>query len=197
MSRSRSSRTVPAIIAAAVLLSALALGATGVFGRTVTPAPDRTPDPTAQPSRPPIAPPTKAPSDVPSQPPADGVFEVDLESVTGDDVSLTVDDETGAVVSAESGTPGDGMSVRWFDVKVENIDAETLRIVWVGFPGDEQVHLGVSRVDGKIRLRFLQDGPPPNSDALGQDRVLELTFAVPVRAEDVLPSIQGSLDTQD
>ena len=39
MSRPTSSRTVPAILAAIVLLSALAVGATAVFGRTVTPAP--------------------------------------------------------------------------------------------------------------------------------------------------------------
>ncbi len=89
------------------------------------------------------------------------------------------------------------MSVRWFDVKVENIDADTLRIVWVGLARDEVIKLGVSTVDGKLRLRFVQDGPPPNSDAMGHDRVLELSFAAPVRSEDVLTSVQESLDTQD
>lgn len=37
----------------------------------------------------------------------------------------------------------------------------------------------------------------PESTALGFDRVLKIKFVVPVRAEDVLASIQESLDTQD
>ena len=89
------------------------------------------------------------------------------------------------------------MSVRWFDVKVENVDAETLRVVWVGLARDEVVHLGISRVDGKIRLRFVKDGPPANSDAVGFDRVLDLKFVVPVRSEDVLTSVQEGLETTD
>ena len=190
MSRPTTSRTVPAILAAIVLLSALAVGATAVFGRTVTPAPE--PPPTVEPSVPPTTPPTANPS-----PPPDGVFEVDLDNLTDHDVSIVVDDETGSVVDVTSGRPGDGMSVRWFDLKIENIDAETLRIVWVGLPRDEVVQLGISRVDGKVRLRFVQDGPPANSDATGFDRVLKIKFVVPVRAEDVLASIQESLDTTD
>lgn len=209
MSSSTTSRTVPAILAAIVLVSAVAIGATGVFGRTVTPAPEPTTPPTVEPSVPPTAPPSTPPStppsddpstppsDDPSRPPADGAFDVDLENPTGHDVSVEITDETGTVVEAESGTPGDGMSVRWLDLKIENIDAETLRIVWVGLPRDEIVHLGVSRVDGKVRLRFVQDGPPPNSDAIGFDRVMRLKFVTPVRAEDVLATIHESTDTQD
>lgn len=205
MSRSTTSRTVPAILAATVLLSAVAVGATGVFGRTVTPTPDPSTPPTVEPSvppttpptAPPTVPPTPAPSDEPSSPPADGVFEVDLDNLTDHDVSVVVDDETGSVVEVTSGRPGDGMSVRWFDLKIENIDAETLRIVWVGLPRDEVVHLGISHVDGKVQLRFVQDGPPANSDATGYDRVLNVKFVVPVRAEEVLASIQESLDTID
>ena len=201
MSRSTTSRTVPAILAAIVLLAAVAIGATGVLGRSGTPAPMPTPapsvEPSVQPTPPPTAAPTTPPSAEPSIPPADGAFDVDLENLTAHDVSITIDDETGSVVSAGSGTPGDGMSVRWFDVHVENIDADTLRIVWVGLPRDEVVRLGVSTVDGKVRLRFVQDGPPADSDAIGFDRILELTFAAPVRSEDVLTSVQESLDTQD
>jgi hypothetical protein len=59
------------------------------------------------------------------------------------------------------------------------------------------VRLGVSTVDGKIRLRFVQEAPPANSDSLGFDRILEVSFAEPVRSEDVLTSVQESLDTQD
>ena len=193
MSRSTNSRTVVAILGVAVLFSAIALGATAVFGRTVTPAPEPTDPPIVQPSNPPTTPPSQEPSD----PPADGPAKITLENLTNHDVSVEIDDQTGSILKAESGTPGDGMSVRWFDVKVENIDADTLRIVWVGLPRDELVKLGVSYVDGKLRLRFVQDGPPANSDATGYDRILELSFDAPIRAEDVLTSVQESLDTQD
>jgi hypothetical protein len=200
MSRS-TSRTVVAILGVAVLFSAIALGATAVFGRMVAPAPEPTDPPIAQPSAPPTMPPTEAPttppSREPSESPADGKTTVDLENLTGHDVSVEIDDQTGSIVKAESGTPGDGMSVRWFDVKVENIDADTLRVVWVGLPGDEVARLRVSHVDGKLRLRFVQDAPPANSDATGYDRILELSFDEPIRAEDVLTSVQESLDTQD
>lgn len=192
MSRSNS-RTVVAILGAAVLFSAIALGATAVFGRNVAPAPEPTDPPIVQPSAPPTTPPSQEPSD----PPADGKTTVALENLTDNDVSVEIDDQTGSIVKAESGTPGDGMSVRWFDVKVENVDADTLRIVWVGLPRDEIVKLGASYVDGKLRLRFVQDGPPANSDATGYDRILELSFDAPIRAEDVLTSVQESLDTQD
>jgi len=172
-----------------VLFSALAIGATGVFGRTVTP--DREPNtpPTVEPSVPPTAPPTQ----VPSEPPGDGFFEVDLDNLTDHDVELRVDDETGALVEAESGTPGDGMSVRWFDAKVENVDDDTLRVVWVGLARDEIVHLGVSRIDGELVLGFIQQAPPPNSDATGFDRIVELSFSVPVRAEDVTVSFDQAI----
>ena len=200
MSRSATSRTVPAILGAIVLLSAVAIGATGVVGRTVTPTPEPSVPPVVEPSVPPAPPvpsPSMPPSVEPSSPPADGVFNVDIENLTDHDVKVTIDDETGSIVDAESGTPGDGMSVRWFDVQVENIDAETLRIVWVGLPRDEVVHLGVSRLDRKIRLRFVQDGPPANSDATGFDRILELRFVTPVRSEDVVFSVEERADTQD
>lgn len=193
MSRSTNTRTVAGILGVAVLVAAIALGATAVFGRTGTPVPEPTDPPIATPTVPPTAP----PSDQPSDPPADGPRKVSLENLTDHDVSIEIDDLTGSIVKAESGRPGDGMSVRWLDVAVENIDADTLRIVWVGLPRDEVIKLAVTTVDGKLRLRFVQDGPPPNSDAIGHDRVLELSFDAPVRSEDVLTSVQESVDTQD
>lgn len=199
MSRS-TSRTIVALLAGVVLASVVALAANAAFGRgSSSPEPSSPPvvTPSPEPSDEPSTPPSEEPSEEPSDPPADGPTKVALENLTGDDVSIEIDDETGMVVKAESGTPGDGMSVRWFDVKVENIDADTLRIVWVGLPRDEVVRLGVSTVDGKIRLRFVQDAPPANSDALGFDRILELSFDRLVRSEDVLTSVQESTDTQD
>ena len=129
------------------------------------------------------------PTAVPSESPTDGDIAVPLKNLTGDDVSVVIHDTTGALDVASSGTPGDGMSVRWFDVKVENIDDDTLRIVWVGLPRDEIVELAITETDGTIRLAFVQDAPPPDSDALGFDRVLELNFDGPVRSEDVVTSV--------
>ena len=103
-----------------------------------------------------------------------------------------IDDATGKLEVAASGTPGDGMSVRWFDVKVENIDADTLRVVWVGLPRKEVVGLAVTETEGSIDLEFVQDAPPADSDALGFDRVLELSFDEPVRSEDVTTSVEQS-----
>jgi hypothetical protein len=156
-----------------------------------------------QPTTPPATPvPTVAPSDgpvvVPSQPvttPApsqavDGVFSIALEDPIGHAVTLDVKDATGSLVDVRSGKPGDGMSVRWGTVKVENVDAQTLRVVWVGLPRDEAVRLGVSQSGGKVSLAFTQAAPPPYADALGVDLVVVLRFADLVRAEDVRAAIR-------
>jgi hypothetical protein len=187
-------RSLRPLVGALVLVAVVAVVATGAFGRTPTATPSRTLAPTPAPTVVPVP----VPSVPPSTPPvADGDFDVPLRDLTGHDVSIVIGDKTGSLVKAESGNPGDGMSVRWFDVKVENIDAETLRIVWVGLGRDEVVRLGVSRVEDKVRLRFVQAAPPAYSDATGYDRVLNLKFDVPVRSEDVLATIQEGLDTTD
>jgi hypothetical protein len=193
MPRSITTRTVRPLLGAMVLIAAAAVVASGALGNSAAPAPTRVPTTTPAPT----TAPTPKPTQTPTAPLADGVFVVDLKTLTEHDVSVKIDDETDSVIEATSGNPGDGMSVRWFDVTVENIDAETLRVVWVGLGRDEVVHLGISRVDGKIRLRFVQDGPPANSDAVGFDRVLNLKFVVPIRSEDVLTSVQESLETVD
>lgn len=194
---SSTSRTIVALLAGVVLAAVVALAANAAFGRGTPPAPEPSKPPVAAPSTPPSEEPSGQPSAQPSEPPADGPTKIALENLTGHDVWVELDDQTGGVVDAQSGTPGDGMSVRWFDVKVENIDADTLRVVWVGLPRDEVVSLGVSTVDSKLRLRFVQDGPPVYSDAVGFDRILELSFDQPVRSQDVLTSVQEGLDTQD
>jgi hypothetical protein len=201
MSRS-TSRTIVALLAGVVLAAVVALAANAAFGRgTSSPEPSSppvvtpSPEPSDEPSTPPSDEPSEEPSEQPSEPPTDGPTKIALENLTGHDVFIAIDDDTGTIVEAQSGTPGDGMSVRWLDVKVENIDADTLRVVWVGLPRDEVVYLDVSTVDDKVRLRFVQDGPPPYSDAIGFDRILELSFDQPVRSEDVLTSIQEGLDT--
>lgn len=181
--------TVAALVALVVLVTVVA-GA--VFGGSVSPNPGPSASPTPPPSN---APGTPAPSAPPSDPPS-GRFEIDLRNSSNRDLSILIDDETGLVVEAISGFPGEGMSVRWFDVAIENVDERTVQITWAGLPGDGQTQLNVSRLeDGAFRLRFVQPVPPPDSDAMGEDRVLVLAFAEPVEAHQLLATIEGGLDT--
>jgi hypothetical protein len=175
------------ILGVAAVLAVFASSALGRAAASPSPSPTDRPTP----------PPSGQPSPRPSEPPAGGPIEVDLDIATDDHVSVVIDDQTGRLVEARSGRAGDGMSVRWSVLKVENLDDRTLRLNWVGFPDDARIKLGLSTVDGKLRLRMVQAVPPPNSDGLGFDRVLVLAFDTPISAEDTLPSIQGSLDTED
>jgi hypothetical protein len=120
-----------------------------------------------------------------------------LDVATPHTVSVAITDDTGTLVGAASGRAADGMSVRWFDVEVENVDADTLRLTWAGYAKDEIVDLAISTDAGGLRLRIVQSGPLPNTDALGADRVLLLDFDAPVAAEDILATIQESPATQD
>ena len=184
-------RTLAAFVGGLALSVVVVFAADAAYGHR--PAPTSPSDgPIATPVATPTIAPTPAPARptaVPSESPTGGDIAVPLKNLTGDDVSVVIDDETGTLDVASSGTPGDGMSVRWFDVQVENIDDDTLRVVWVGLPRDEIVELTMTKADGEIRLAFVQDAPPANSDALGFDRVLELSFDGPVRSEDVVTSM--------
>ena len=182
-------RTLVAFVGGMVLSVVVVFAADAAYGHR--PAPSA--PPVSTPTQSPVVEPTLAPAQptaTPSEQPTSGDLVVPLKNLTDDDVSVVIDDATGRLDVASSGTPGDGMSVRWFDVEVENIDADTLRVVWVGLPRDETVTLDITEADGTIRLAFVQDAPPPNSDALGFDRVLELVFDQPVRAEDVVTSVK-------
>lgn len=184
------SRSVLPLAAVLAVVAVLILVAGGVFGRGADPSPDPGATPSAAPSAQPRATPAPSPTLKPTDGPSDGPFKVDLENLTGDDVSVVIDDETGTLTGAASGIPGDGMSVRWFDVLVENLDAETVRIVWVGLPRDEQLTLAITADSGTYRLLLVQAAPPANSDALGFDRVLDLRFESPVSASDVEVTIE-------
>ncbi len=182
----------PAAALAIAVIAILALVATVALGRGSA-SPDASPSesPTGSPSVPSTPPsPTPTPSVDPSEDPADGKVEVDLDNLTDHDVSVVIVDDTGALVEARSGKPGDGMSVRWFDSKIENVDANTLRLVWVGLPVDDEVALSISGSAGAYSIRLVQADPPANSDAVGFDRILVLEFDSPVSAEDVEVTIE-------
>ena len=190
MNRStNASRVALPVAALFAVLAVLVVVAGGALGRSADPSPTPSDLPSTPPSAAPSSPsspqPTVDPTAQPTDDPADGPITVDLDNLTDHDVSVVIDDETGILDGAVSGKPGDGMSVRWFDVKVENLDSSTLRVVWVGLPRDEQVHLSISEDDGTFRLGFVQAAPPANSDAVGYDRILVLRFATDVNGDDV------------
>lgn len=148
---------------------------TGTVAPTVMPA--KTPTPSVAPTQPAVTPSPSAPATDP--------FTFALEDPTGHQVTVSIKDSTEALVKARSGKPGDGMSVRWGDAKIENVDARTLRVVWVALPQDEAITFGITGSASEMRIVITQAAPPPNSDALGVDRVVHLQFEAPIRADDV------------
>jgi len=148
--------------------------------------------PTASPSAAPTTPPIWVPSLIPTPPPASpdaAPGSVDLDNASGHDVKLLIHDQTGDVVGAESGTPGDGMSVGWHKAIVEKVGETSIRVTWVGFPGDDTIDLGVSGTASDYTLTIVQPGPYANTDALGEDRVVVLEFDAPVAPGEVTVDI--------
>lgn len=171
-------------VAGAIVTAIAALIAIFAFSSGVSVGDSATPSPSTVPSASPTPRPTTTLFPAPSTP-ADGPMVVDLDIATDHDVTVVIDDATGKVVGARTGRAGDGMSVRWFDVKVENIDADTISVTWVGLAVDGAIALSISEADGSIALDFVQDGPPAYSDATGFDRVLVIEFDQAVDAADV------------
>lgn len=147
--------------------------------------PVASPAPSEVPSQAPSEVPSDSPSPAPTDDISDGRSPVDLDTATDHDVSVMVVDLSGSVADVDSGRAGDGMSVRWFDVKVENIDDRSIRVTWVGLPRDEVIDLTISASAAGYKLDFVQAAPPANSDAIGFDRVLVIAFDAPVDAADV------------
>ena len=142
--------------------------------------------------------PSEAP--VPTPDPGDGgsdamPIKVDLQNATGADVYVDIADTTGLLVDATSGTPGDGMSVEPYTLKVENLDATTLKLTWVDFPIHNALALYIDESEGGIRLLLVQPEPTGPTDLIGFDRELILSFSEPVSADQVPAFLQDGLDT--
>ena len=205
MSRSSSKLSVPAAVTVGAV-AVIALIASGVL----RPAPVTGANPSPSPSAPSTPAPTQPPaSPAPSQPPAptqppvddpvDGEKEVQLDVADPNVVYVGVKDFTGQLVDATSGRAGDGMSVRWSELKVVNLDDDTQRLTWVGLPNDDPIKVVIAHFDGDPdgapSIVLFRYAPPPNSDALGYDRVLDLHFEAPIRAEDFDVAVQDGMDT--
>jgi hypothetical protein len=187
MTRTRAVRGAALSLGLATAVAVLAIGGSSRVSADDPspswPAPVVTPSPIATPIPSPVV--TPAPSQ-----PAEAPDTIDLVDPLGHDVHVLLDDETGQVVRARSGRPGDGMSVRWYAVKLSLIDDDTIRLTWVGLPGDVEIGVAITE-DGKGRLRIAisQPIPPRDSDALGVDRILELDLDRTVSADDVVANI--------
>jgi hypothetical protein len=128
--------------------------------------------------------PSASPSDVLEPPEA-----IELESASGHRVTADVIDQVGSLVDGRSGHPGDGMSVRWHDSIVRQVAPNAIEITWVAFPRDEEIGLGIHDLDGPLTVVIVQSGPYANTDAMGEDRVVVLTFDEVVEADDVVVEV--------
>lgn len=163
----------------------------------VTPAPVISPDPIDTPEPTDVSEPivTPEPSDAP-EPTEDAVdvpTVIDLETADGHDVTVDLSEIVHLLDAAESGRPGDGMSVEPHTLKIENLDERTVKLTWVDFGMDNELALYRFQ-DGKV-LVMVQPEPTTDVDAVGFDRELILTFKEPVSAGDLQGFVQGGLDT--
>lgn len=154
------------------------------------------PSPSGQPVPTPTATPIATPVPAPSDGGGDAMpMTVDLENATGADIDVDIVDRTGSVVDAVSGTPGDGASVEPYTIVVENVGDRTLRLTWVDFPVDNDLALFIDETATGLRFVLVQPEPTEATDAVAFDRILELTFDVPVSAGQVEAFLQDGLDT--
>jgi hypothetical protein len=142
----------------------------------------------------PSEPPTQ-PSPQPSALPAPNL-RVDLLSTSGQDVTIDILDRSRSVTSAASGTPVEGVSFDSDSVVVENIGPRTLRLGWSDFPIDNELQLYVDTVGVGYRFLLIQPAPAGPADAMGEDRILELTFDRDISAAEVEAFLQEGLDTR-
>ena len=165
-------------------------------GESPTETPAETPAPTPVPTNRPVPSETPAATPDPDEGGSDAMpIKVDLANATGADVYVDIADRSGLLVDAASGTPGDGMSVEPYTLKVENVDATTLQLTWVDFPIDNALALYIDETDAGIRLVLVQPEPTGPTDAIGFDRELILSFSEPISADRVEAFLQDGLDT--
>jgi hypothetical protein len=137
-------------------------------------------------SRPPgpsivVAPTPSAPPGTPlATMPARFERSIPLTVAVGGPVTLTVIDETGVLVAAESGTPvGDGASVDGVDIAADPADDRALIVTWVGSCETR----GTMTVDGRQRtIAIVMERC--DDDTFPSDRVVRLEFGTSVRPDE-------------
>jgi hypothetical protein len=189
-SKTYRSRLAPVIVALTIAIL-LAACSTGTGAPAASPSdPPAMPSPapeTAAPASP--APATPAPTEV-----AAADLRVDLQSTSGQDVYVDIVDRSGTIERAVTGRPAEGVSVGSGTLQVENLDARTVRLMWSDFPIDNQLRLFVDPIGVGYRFLMIQPAPTGPADAMGEDRILDLTFDREVSAAEVETFIQEGLD---
>lgn len=152
-------------------------------------------EPTASPSSP--APATPAPATPePSDPGEDAMpINVVLDTTDGRIVDVDIVDYPSVIAGGASGQPAEGMSVEPGTIKVERVNAKTLRLTWVDYAIDNDLTLYVYREDDGFRLVLIQPEPTGPVDAMGSDRELLLTFDDEIALEDIEATLQNGIDT--
>ena len=117
-------------------------------------------------------------------------IKVDLITATNDNVYVDVVDQSGKLVSARSGQPGDGASVANGTIKVENIDPQTLRFTWTDIPGDNALALYID----KAATHFVLVQPEHAGDTIPFDRILILKFSQPISAKSIEAVLQNGTE---
>jgi membrane protease YdiL (CAAX protease family) len=181
ISRSRIQLAAPvALIVAAGLMAACSSSpAATVAPATAAPTPAAT-----------VAPAPATPTPAATVKPGSAIHVV-LAQATGKDVTIDVTDASGSLLTATSGTPGDGASVEPYKLVVSNDNPTTLRLTWVGGPCDSANTLSID----STRHQFLLVQPECAGDSIATDRILVLTFDQPISATDIEAFLQDGLDT--
>ena len=186
--RTSNGRALSLAVAGLALIAVVVAACGTATGNEPTPSPlPSAPVATPVPSAPATPAPSEDPSPVPSpSAPADGDgYEFPLDTADDHDVVVVISDRNDLLDGARSGQGKDGMSVRWGDAKIRNLDANTIEVTWSAYAKDQTLSLVVIPTSDGVLLRIGQEMPYPNTDAMGADRVVVLDFAEAVSAEQV------------
>jgi hypothetical protein len=182
------------VVGAVVIAALIAACSAGAGAQAPSPAPATPLPATPAPATPAPATPVSSPEI--EDPGTDAMpIRVELDSTSGQDVYVDIVDRSGTIQHAVSGRPGEGVSVPAETVQVENLDARTLRLSWSDFAIDNGLALYVDPSGTGIRFLLVQPAPTGPADAMGEDRILELTFDRDIAAADIEAHIQEGLDT--
>jgi len=183
---------------AALLIAGLAAAcgsSTATSSPSTAPSQAPSPAPSVAPSSVPSAEPSTVPSEVPSASPSTAAepfrLDVPLTIATPHTVTARVVDWTGVVNGATSGTPGDGASVPFDEIRIANAGDSALDVTWAGGPCDQIVSVVLDA--NPSRLTVVQE--PCTGDAIAFDRIVHLELARPVDATTIEGVLQLGGDT--
>jgi uncharacterized protein len=137
-----------------------------------------------------VAPATVTPTPATTVQPSPATHVV-LAQSTAKNVTIDVADGSGTLLTAKSGTPGDGASVEPYKLIVSNVNPVTLRLTWVGGPCDSANSMSIDTT----RRQFLLVQPECSGDSIVTDRILILTVSQPIAAAGIQAFLQDGLDT--